>query len=108
VAALRAGDLDTFGRLMDESHASLRNDYEVSCPELDALVMAAWRVAGVYGSRMTGAGFGGCTVSLVDQSAVETFRERVTTAYRAATGTASEIYVCRAEAGVDVVDEEKS
>lgn len=104
VAALRAGDLGTFGRLMDESHASLRNDYEVSCPELDALVMAAWRVKGVYGSRMTGAGFGGCTVSLVDQSAVETFRERVAAAYQAATGTAPEIYVCRAEAGVGVVD----
>jgi len=104
VAALRAGDLDTFGQLMDESHASLRNDYEVSCPELDALVMAAWRVAGVYGSRMTGAGFGGCTVSLVDEGAVEAFRERVASAYQAATGIAPEIYVCRAEAGVSVVD----
>ena len=104
VAALRAGDLDTFGRLMDESHASLRNDYEVSCPELDALVMAAWRVAGVYGSRMTGAGFGGCTVSLVDEHAVDAFRERVTAAYQTATRTTPEIYVCRAEAGVGVVE----
>ena len=103
VAALRAGDLDTFGQLMGESHASLRNDYEVSCPQLDALVMAAWRVKGVYGSRMTGAGFGGCTVSLVDEGAVEAFRERVSAAYQAATGTAPEIYVCRAEAGVGVV-----
>ncbi|MDY7042276.1 MAG: galactokinase [Chloroflexota bacterium] len=106
VAALRAGDLDTFGWLMNKSHASLRNDYEVSCPELDALVMAAWRVAGVYGSRMTGAGFGGCTVSLVDESAVGAFRERVTAAYQSATGTVPEIYVCRAEAGVGAVDEE--
>ena len=103
VAALRAGDLRTFGRLMNESHASLRNDYQVSCPELDTLVMAAWRVKGVYGSRMTGAGFGGCTVSLVDEGAVEAFRQQVTAAYQAATGTAPEIYVCRAEAGVGVV-----
>ncbi|MCR4405814.1 MAG: galactokinase [Anaerolineae bacterium] len=103
VAALRADDLVTFGRLMDESHASLRNDYQVSCPELDALVMAAWRVKGVYGSRMTGAGFGGCTVSLVDESAVEAFREHVSAAYQAATGTAPEIHVCRAEAGAGVV-----
>ncbi|MBC7249147.1 MAG: galactokinase [Anaerolineae bacterium] len=105
VAALRAGDLRTFGRLMDESHASLRNDYEVSCPELDTLVMAAWRVKGVYGSRMTGAGFGGCTVSLVDEGAVEAFRQQVTAAYQAATGIVPDIYVCRAEAGVGVVDE---
>jgi galactokinase len=105
VAALRTGDLDTFGRLMDESHASLRNDYEVSCQELDTLAMAAWRIEGVYGSRMTGAGFGGCTVSLVAQDAVGAFREHVTAAYQAATGTAPEIYVCRAEAGVGVMDE---
>ena len=103
VAALRTGDLHTFGRLMDESHASLRNDYQVSCPELDALAMAAWRVQGVYGSRMTGAGFGGCTVSLVDEGAVEAFREHVSATYRATTGTAPDIYVCRAEAGVEVV-----
>ena len=104
VAALRAGDVGTFGQLMNESHTSLRDDYQVSCPELDALVEAAWRVEGVYGSRMTGAGFGGCTVSLVDESAVGAFRERVAAAYQAATGTAPEIYVCRAEAGVEAVE----
>ena len=104
VAALRAGDVGTFGQLMNESHTSLRDDYQVSCPELDALVEAAWRVEGVYGSRMTGAGFGGCTVSLVDESVVGAFRERVAAAYQAATGTAPEIYVCRAEAGVEAVE----
>ncbi|HET7771239.1 MAG TPA: galactokinase, partial [Chloroflexota bacterium] len=65
VAALEAGDLGAFGRLMDESHASLRDDYEVTVPPLDAMVDAAHNVSGVLGSRMTGAGFGGCTVSLV-------------------------------------------
>ena len=104
VAALRAGDVGTFGQLMNESHTSLRDDYEVSCRELDMLVEAAWRVEGVCGSRMTGAGFGGCTVSLVDESAVGAFRERVAAAYQAATGTAPEIYVCRAEAGVEAVE----
>jgi len=100
VAALRAGDLDAFGWLMNESHSSLRNDYEVSCPELDIMVRAAWRVEGVYGSRMTGAGFGGCTVSLVAEGAVEDFRARVAAAYEEATGIAPQIYVCRAGDGV--------
>ena len=100
VAALRAGDLGAFGRLMNESHASLRDDYEVSCPELDIMVEAAWKVDGVYGSRMTGAGFGGCTVSLVAEGAIEDFRVRVTAAYEEATGVVPQIYVCRAEDGV--------
>jgi len=100
VAALQAGDLDTFGRLMNESHASLRDDYEVSCLELDTMAEAAWKVEGVYGSRMTGAGFGGCTVSLVAEEAVEDFRARVAAAYEEATGIVPQIYVCRAEGGV--------
>jgi len=100
VASLRAGDLLAFGRLMNESHISLRDDYEVSCPELDIMVEAAWRVDGVYGSRMTGAGFGGCTVSLVAKEAVEDFRVEVAAAYEEATGIAPKIYVCRAEEGV--------
>ncbi|HID65021.1 MAG TPA: galactokinase, partial [Anaerolineae bacterium] len=100
VAALRAGDLLAFGRLMNESHISLRDDYEVSCPELDIMVEVAWRVDGVYGSRMTGAGFGGCTVSLVAEGAVEDFRVEVAAAYKEATGIAPKIYVCRAEDGV--------
>ena len=100
VAALRAGDLDAFGQLMNESHASLRDDYEVSCPELDIMAEAARKVDGVYGSRMTGAGFGGCTVSLVANEAIENFRGQVAAVYEEATGIVPQIYVCRAEDGV--------
>jgi len=100
VTALRAGDLAAFGQLVNESHISLRDDYEVSCPELDIMAEAAWRVDGVYGSRMTGAGFGGCTVSLVAEEAIEDFRSQVATAYEEATGIVPQIYVCRAEDGV--------
>ena len=103
IAALQAGDLAAFGQLMDESHASLRDDYEVSCVELDIMAEAAWKVKGVYGSRMTGAGFGGCTVSLVVEEAVEDFRNQVAAAYERATGIAPQIYVCRAEDGVAMV-----
>ncbi|MBM4464852.1 MAG: galactokinase [Chloroflexi bacterium] len=100
VAALRAGDLDTFGQLMNQSHVSLRDDYQVSCAELDIMVEAAWKVDGVYGSRMTGAGFGGCTVSLVAEGAIEDFRAQLAAAYEEATGIVPQIYVCRAEDGV--------
>jgi galactokinase len=99
-AALEAGDVTTFGKLMDESHASLRDDYEVSIPEMDTLVAAAQGVPGCYGSRLTGAGFGGCTVSLVRQDAVERFKAEVAAAYKAATGRKTTIYVCRASDGV--------
>jgi len=99
-AALQAGEVAAFGALMDESHASLRDDYQVSIPELDALVDAARRVPGCLGSRLTGAGFGGCTVSLVERSAVATFQRDVAAAYRAATGRETTIYVCRASDGV--------
>jgi len=87
---------------MNESHISLRDDYEVSCAELDILVEAAWEVDGVYGSRMTGAGFGGCTVSLVAKEAVEDFRAQVSAAYEEASGIVPQIYVCRAEDGVSI------
>ncbi|MGA9347835.1 MAG: galactokinase [Anaerolineae bacterium] len=103
VAALQAGDLAAFGRLMNESHASLRDDYEVSCLELDIMAEAAWKVDGVYGSRMTGAGFGGCTVSLVAEGAIEDFRAQVAATYEEATGIVPQIYVCRAEDGVGEV-----
>jgi galactokinase len=99
-AALERGDVAAFGRLMDESHASLRDDYEVSIPEMDALVGAARQVPGCYGARLTGAGFGGCTVSLVERSAVERFQHEVPAAYRQATGRETTIYVCRASDGV--------
>ncbi len=99
-AALEAGDVVTFGALMDASHASLCDDYAVSVPELDVLVAAARAVPGCYGSRLTGAGFGGCTVSLVDQAAVERFQAQVIEQYRQETGREALIYVCRAGEGV--------
>ena len=100
VRALKRGDLATFGRLMNESHVSLRDDYQVSCRELNVMVEAAWQVEGVYGSRLTGAGFGGCTVSLVAGEAVERFRAHVAAEYQAATGVEPQIYVCAVEDGV--------
>jgi galactokinase len=99
-AALEAGDAASFGVLMNESHQSLRDDYQVSVPELDVLVEAARQVPGCYGARLTGAGFGGCTVSLVEATAVGAFQREVAAAYRAATGRDTTIYVCRASDGV--------
>ncbi|MGQ9829228.1 MAG: galactokinase [Roseiflexus sp.] len=99
-AALEHGDVATFGRLMNESHASLRDDYQVSLPDIDYLVATAQSLAGCYGSRLTGAGFGGCTVSLVERSNVEAFRRDLAQAYRDATGRTATIYVCRAGNGV--------
>ena len=103
VEALRGNDLATFGRLMNDSHISLRDDYQVSCRELNVMVEAAWQVEGVYGSRLTGAGFGGCTVSLVAGEAVERFRAHVAAEYQAATGIEPQIYVCAVEDGVSEV-----
>jgi galactokinase len=100
VEALKGGGLTTFGRLMNESHISLRDDYQVSCRELNVMVEAAWQVEGVYGSRLTGAGFGGCTVSLVAGEAVERFRAHVAAEYQAATGIEPQIYVCAVDDGV--------
>ena len=99
-AALEAGDVATFGQLMNQSHASLRDDYQVSIPEMDRLVAAAQGMPGCYGSRLTGAGFGGCSVSLVRQDAVERFKTDVAAAYKAATGRKTTIYICRASDGV--------
>jgi galactokinase len=98
--ALERGDVAAFGRLMNESHASLRDDYQVSLPEIDHLVATAQRLAGCYGSRLTGAGFGGCTVSLVERSDVEPFSRHLSQAYYHATGRTATIYVCRASDGV--------
>ena len=80
--ALKAGDLSRFGTLMNESHISLRDDYEVSCAELDFLAETAWNIKGVYGARITGGGFGGCTVNLVKNSCVETFMNKISAAYK--------------------------
>jgi galactokinase len=92
-AALGAGKTEEMGQLMFQSHQSLRDDYEVSCLELDVLVDAAARAEGVYGARMTGGGFGGCTVSLVRKDALESFRETVTQEYLRATGIHPVIYI---------------
>lgn len=99
VTALKAGDITRFGELMNASHESLKNDYQVSCKELDAMVAAARSVEGVYGARMTGAGFGGCTVSLVRDEAVETFQRDVPARYKQATGLNAAIYVTTAADG---------
>ena len=97
--ALRSSDLHRFGQLMYESHRSLRDDYEVSCRELDLLIEIASSCEGVYGSRMTGGGFGGCTVTLVRSAAVESFRETMSKSYTAQTGLLPDVYVCSAAQG---------
>ncbi len=99
-AALEAGDLPACGALMNASHRSLRDDFAVSIPELDLLSETAQQVADCYGSRLTGAGFGGCTISLVATEAVERFSEHVAATYSQATGTEPLIYVCKAVDGV--------
>lgn len=105
VAALKQGDVETFGRAMVASHRSLRDDYEVSCPELDAMVEAAMRVKGVAGARMTGAGFGGCAVSLVRENAAGRFMNEVRAVYRNATGIDPALYVCKADDGASVISD---
>ena len=86
VEVLQAGDIAAFGRLMNASHVSLRDDYEVSCPELDLLAETAWEIPGVLGSRMTGGGFGGCTVSIIKNSSVSEYEEAAGRKYREAFG----------------------
>jgi galactokinase len=98
-AALEEGDLHAFGKLMFQSHRSLRDDYEVSCAELDMMVKIAAHAPGVYGSRMTGGGFGGCTISLVQEEYVEAFRETIVKRYREATGIGAKVYVSGAAEG---------
>ena len=93
VDALKNGDVKLFGELMNASHVSLRDDYEVTGVELDTMVEEAWKIEGVIGSRMTGAGFGGCTVSIVKEEAVDTFIEKVGKAYQDKIGYAGDFYV---------------
>jgi galactokinase len=97
--ALERGDLERFGGLMSKSHLSLRDDYEVSCAELDLMVELSRRVEGVYGSRMTGGGFGGCTINLVEAEKTDNFVREVSEGYKRATGRVPEIYVCTAARG---------
>lgn len=93
VEALKADDIETFGKLMNASHVSLRDDYEVSCEEIDILVDLAWSIEGVIGSRITGGGFGGCTVSIVKNDAVDHFIETVGAQYEERVGHKAEFYV---------------
>lgn len=93
VEALKNNDVELFGQLMNASHVSLRDDYEVTGVELDTLVEEAWKIDGVIGSRMTGAGFGGCTVSIVKEEAIDSFIEKVGAAYKEKIGYAADFYV---------------
>jgi galactokinase len=101
--ALRHHDLVAFGKLMNRSHESLRDLYEVSCPELDWLVKRAQETEGVYGSRLTGAGFGGCTVTLIEEEAIPRYREHITP-YERIFGFRPEIYLCRPCGGARVLE----
>ena len=95
VEKLNAGDIEAFGQLMNQSHISLRDDYEVTGFELDSLVEAAWEAEGVIGARMTGAGFGGCTVSIVKDEYIESFKKSVGEKYTAKTGLVADLYVAK-------------
>ena len=91
--ALKTNDIETFGKLINASHVSLRDDYETSCTETDILAELAWNIPGVLGSRITGGGFGGCTVSIVKKDSVDLFIQTIGKAYRDKTGIQAEFYV---------------
>jgi galactokinase len=103
--ALEIGDLAVFGALMADSHRSLRDDYEVSTPELDLMVDLASAQEGVYGARMTGGGFGGCTINLVNFAQAEKVRQKLEQNYEARTGLTPAILICEASDGAGVVAE---
>jgi galactokinase len=104
VKALKAGDLTLFGKLMNASHVSLRDDYEVTGLQLDTMAEEAWKIDGVIGSRMTGGGFGGCTVSLVKDEAIDTFIEKVGAAYEAKTSIKPQFYIAEIGNGACKID----
>ena len=101
--ALDCGDLQHFGKLMNESHVSLRDDYEVSCGELDFLCETAWNIPGVYGARMTGGGFGGCTVNLVKRDRLESFEKTIKEEYKKRFGIDAELYIVSAGDGARIL-----
>ena len=105
-SALESSNMDLVARLMAASHRSLRDDYDVSCAELDLMVLLATQQEGVHGARMTGAGFGGCTVNMVDAEFAPQFQSRVAAAYLAETGRTPEIYNCEAAEGAGRVSVE--
>jgi galactokinase len=100
--ALKKNDIVSFGKLMNRSHESLRDQYEVSCPELDWLVKRAWETEGVYGSRMTGAGFGGCTVTLIEEEAIPKYEARLV-AYEKIFSFKPETFLCHPSDGARIV-----
>jgi len=100
---LEAGDVERFGALMNECHTSLRDLYEVSCPELDIMTEIAQSLDGCFGARLTGAGFGGCTVNLVANDSVGEFTKSLAQSYQARTKLIPEVYVCRASRGAGLV-----
>ncbi len=101
--SLQAGDFAACGRAMNASHVSMQKDFEITCPEIDMLVGLAQTVEGVYGSRMTGGGFGGCTVSLIEASAVDKASQILTDGYRIATGLDADVYVCAPSDGAGLI-----
>ncbi len=103
VNAFRNTDLTRFGQLMAQAHASFRDDFEASCPEIDTLVALAVQQPGCFGARLTGGGFGGCTVNLVAADRVPAFVDAMRAGYLAATGITAEIYTSRASAGAHAV-----
>jgi galactokinase len=102
-ATMQKGDAAELGQLMNASHASLRDNFEVSSHELDAMVACALDEAGCYGARMTGAGFGGCAVALIQAGTGETFAKHVAARYQSLTGIVPQVYVCSATDGAQVV-----
>ena len=104
VAALKDGDIEKFGQLMNQSHTSLRDDYEVSCEEIDILVDLAWKIPGVIGSRITGGGFGGCTVSIVKNDAVDRFISEIGRIYSEKVGHEAEFYTVDIGDGASRID----
>jgi len=103
VPLLKEGRILEFGRLMNECHTSLRDLYEVSCPELDIMVSLAQPLDGCYGARLTGAGFGGCTVNLVVHERAADFAKELQKSYEARTGIHPDIYICKASQGAGLV-----
>jgi galactokinase len=103
VSALESANLEAFGGLMNASHASLRDDFEVSCPEVDQLVELSQNHPGVIGARMTGAGFGGCTVAIVANDSVQSFQDTVIPEYEKLSGRKAEVYLCASTAGAEVI-----
>ena len=100
---LEQGDIRAFGRLINETHASLRDFYEVSCPELDTMASIAQSLEGCIGARLTGAGFGGCTVNLVDIDVAESFIQQLSYRYKEKTGLIPAVYLTQASSGAEIL-----